>query len=88
MSVLKISNLHASVEGKEILKGVNLTIKEGETIALLGPNGHGKSTLFNVIMGHPRYEVTEGSIYFDDVNVLELIQIISPHARCRNCWIS
>ena len=72
MSVLKITNLHASVEGKEILKGVNLTIKEGETVALLGPNGHGKSTLFNVIMGHPRYEVTEGSIYFDNQNLLEL----------------
>lgn len=72
MSILKITNLHASVDGKEILKGVNLTISEGETIALLGPNGHGKSTLFNVIMGHPRYEVTEGSIYFDDKNVLEL----------------
>ena len=72
MSVLKITNLHASVEGKEILKGVDLTISEGETIALLGPNGHGKSTLFNVIMGHPKYQVTEGSIYFDDVDVLSL----------------
>ena len=72
MSVLKITNLHASVEGKEILKGVNLTVKEGETVALLGPNGHGKSTLFNVIMGHPRYQVTEGSIFFDDVDVLSL----------------
>ena len=72
MSVLKIANLHASVDGKEILKGVNLTISEGETIALLGPNGHGKSTLFNVIMGHPKYQVTEGTIYFDDVDVLSL----------------
>ena len=74
MSTLKIKNLHASVDGKEILKGVNLEVSEGETVALLGPNGHGKSTLFNVIMGHPRYEVTKGSIYFDDQNVLELPQ--------------
>ena len=72
MSTLKINNLHATVDGKEILKGVNLEVSEGETVALLGPNGHGKSTLLSVIMGHPRYVVTEGSIYFDDKNVLEL----------------
>ena len=72
MSTLKISNLHAEVEGKKILKGVNLEIHENETIAFLGPNGHGKSTLFNVIMGHPRYKVTEGSITFDGVDLLEL----------------
>ncbi|MBR2506996.1 MAG: Fe-S cluster assembly ATPase SufC [Bacilli bacterium] len=72
MSTLKISNLHAEVEGKKILKGVNLEIHDNETIAFLGPNGHGKSTLFNVIMGHPRYKVTEGSITFDGVDLLEL----------------
>ena len=72
MSTLKIINLHVSVDGKEILKGVNLEVSEGETVALLGPNGHGKSTLLNVIMGHPRYQVTEGSIYFDDIDVLSL----------------
>ncbi len=72
MSTLKINNLHASVDGKEILKGVNLTINDGETVALLGPNGHGKSTLLSVIMGHPRYEVTEGTITFDGKDVLAM----------------
>ena len=72
MSVLRIKNLHVEVEGKEILKGVDLEISEGETVALLGPNGHGKSTLFNAIMGHPRYIVTRGSITFDDVDILAL----------------
>ena len=72
MATLSIQNLHVKVENQEILKGVNLTLKEGETVAFLGPNGHGKSTLLNAIMGHPRYEITEGSIFFDDVDVLSL----------------
>lgn len=72
MGKLEIKNLHASVDGKEILKGINLTINDGETVALLGPNGHGKSTLLNVIMGHPRYEVTEGTITFEGEDVLSM----------------
>ena len=79
MSTLEIKNLHAQVlpneedgEAKEILKGVNLTIKSGETHAVMGPNGSGKSTLSYVIAGHPKYEVTEGEILLDGENVLEM----------------
>ena len=72
MSVLEIKNLHVSIEDKEILKGVNLTLKTGEIHAIMGPNGTGKSTLSAAIMGNPNYEVTEGEILLDGVNVLEL----------------
>ncbi|WP_067727217.1 Fe-S cluster assembly ATPase SufC [Oceanobacillus damuensis] len=71
-SVLEIKNLHVSIEDKEILKGVNLTIKGGEFHAIMGPNGTGKSTLASAIMGHPKYEVTEGSISLDGEDVLEM----------------
>ena len=79
MATLKIKNLHVEVEGKEILKGVNVSISEGETVALLGPNGHGKSTLLNVIMGHPRYKITQGSMFLDDVDITNL----TPDERAR-----
>ena len=75
--MLKISNLHARVADKEILKGVNLTINDGEVHALMGPNGCGKSTLSNVLAGNPAYEVTEGSVEFNGKDVLSL----SPDAR-------
>ncbi|WP_284141725.1 MULTISPECIES: Fe-S cluster assembly ATPase SufC [unclassified Virgibacillus] len=71
-STLEIKNLHVSIEGKEILKGVDLTIKGGEFHAVMGPNGTGKSTLASAIMGHPKYEVTEGSILLDGEDVLEM----------------
>ena len=68
---LSIKNLHVAVGGKPILNGVDLTIRRGETHALMGPNGSGKSTLAGVIMGHPNYEVTEGTIELNGQNILE-----------------
>ncbi len=72
MSTLKIDNLHVSTKGTPILRGVNLEVNEGETVALLGPNGHGKSTLLAAIMGNPSYSVNEGSITIDGKDVLSL----------------
>ncbi|WP_103981546.1 Fe-S cluster assembly ATPase SufC [Helcococcus massiliensis] len=69
--MLKIENLHAQVEGKEILKGIDLEIKSGETHVIMGPNGSGKSTLLKVIMDHPDYEVTEGEIFFEGEDISE-----------------
>ncbi len=72
MSELVIRNLHVSIEGKEILKGVDLTIGQGEVHAIMGPNGTGKSTLAYALMGHPSYHVTEGEAIYKGVNILEL----------------
>ena len=69
--LLRVENVRASIEEKEILKGINLTINKGEIHVVMGTNGAGKSTLANVIMGNPAYEVTEGSIVFDGENITE-----------------
>ena len=76
---LEIKDLHVQVEGKEILKGVNLTIHPGEVHAMMGPNGSGKSTLAYTIMGHPKYEVTGGDILFEGESILGL----SPDERAK-----
>ncbi|MDL1912272.1 Fe-S cluster assembly ATPase SufC [Chloroflexi bacterium CFX6] len=79
MSQLEIRNLHVSIEGKEILKGLDLTVEQGKIHAIMGPNGTGKSTLAYTLMGHPSYEVTEGEVIFKGQNVLEL----EPDERSR-----
>ncbi len=75
--MLKISNLHASVEDTQILKGINLDVAAGEVHAIMGPNGSGKSTLAQVLAGHEAYEVTEGSVSYEDKDLLEM----SPEDR-------
>ena len=72
MATLEIKDLHVEIDGKEILKGVNLTINTNEVHAIMGPNGTGKSTLASAIMGHPKYEVTQGEVLLDGENVLEM----------------
>ncbi len=72
MSQLEIKDLHVSIDGKEILQGVNLVVKQGEIHAIMGPNGTGKSTLAYTLMGHPNYTVTKGEVIFKDQNILEL----------------
>ncbi|MBI5713363.1 MAG: Fe-S cluster assembly ATPase SufC [Chloroflexi bacterium] len=78
-TVLEIRNLHVSVADKQILNGVNLTVKQGEVHALMGPNGTGKSTLAYALMGHPNYKVTAGQVIFKGVDLLEL----EPDERSR-----
>lgn len=72
MSVLKINDLHVAVKGKEILKGLTISFSSNETVALLGPNGNGKSTLLQTIMGNPNYEITSGSIFLDDKDITKM----------------
>jgi Fe-S cluster assembly ATP-binding protein len=72
MSTLVIQDLHVAIDGKEILKGLNLTLNTNEIHAIMGPNGTGKSTLASAIMGHPKYEVTSGSVTLDGEDVLEM----------------
>ncbi|MBA2504052.1 MAG: Fe-S cluster assembly ATPase SufC [Pyrinomonadaceae bacterium] len=77
--MLEIKNLHASIDGNEILRGISLTVNAGEVHAIMGPNGSGKSTLSKVLAGHPAYEVTEGEILFEGKDLLEL----DPDERAR-----
>jgi Fe-S cluster assembly ATP-binding protein len=77
--VLEIRDLHATVDGKEILRGIDLSIKKGEIHAIMGPNGSGKSTLAKILAGHPAYEVTQGEVLFEGRNLLEL----APDERAR-----
>ncbi|MFT4312989.1 MAG: ABC transporter ATP-binding protein, partial [Candidatus Woesearchaeota archaeon] len=77
--MLEIQDLHVSIEGKEILKGVSITFEKGTIHALMGPNGSGKSTLANVLLGHPKYEVTKGKILLNGEDITEL----EPDERAR-----
>ena len=79
MSQLEIKDLHVSIDGKEILKGLDLTVEQGKIHAIMGPNGTGKSTLAYTLMGHPSYTVTEGEVHFKGKNILEL----EPDERSR-----
>ena len=84
MSTLEIKDLHVTVEGKEILKGVNLTMKTGEIHAIMGPNGTGKSTLSESIMGNPAYKITQGDVLLDGESLLD--KPVDERARLGLFW--
>ncbi len=77
--MLEIKDLHASINGKEILKGINLNVRPGEVHAIMGPNGAGKSTMSNVLVGHPKYEVTKGTVTFNGKDLLEMAPETRSH---------
>lgn len=79
MSEIEIRNLHVCIDDREILKGVNLAVNQGEVHAIMGPNGTGKSTLAYTLMGHPNYEITEGEIWFKGQNLVELEPDVRSH---------
>src|SRR5256885_10580533 len=81
-ATLEIHDLHATVESKEILKGIDLTVRQGEVHALMGPNGSGKSTLANVLLGRPGYKVTAGAIRYRGEDILGLTRTSGPSAGC------
>lgn len=84
-NLLNIKNLHANIDGKEILRGLNLEVNSGEVHAIMGPNGAGKSTLASVLVGNPKFDVTEGDVIFGDKNLLEL----APEERaCEGLFLS
>ena len=87
MKELIIKDLEAEVEGNKILKGVNLTINGGDTLALLGPNGHGKSTLLNVLMGHPHYKVTNGTSEKEEREALLASNGFKTMEQLRNSYV-
>lgn len=86
--MLEVKNLHAAVDGKEILKGIDLTVRAGEVHAIMGPNGSGKSTLASVLAGNERFEVTEGEVLFEGRDLLGMRSRRGPAPGCPRLSVS